>query len=61
MVDRCDAQEISDMVGVSVEAVPEDFDTMTADVWQVFLGDVDMPESPDERWQLLQKVLAGLL
>ena len=60
-VDRTDAQEIADMLGVTVAAIPEDFDTMTAELWHVTFGEDEMPESANDRWQIIMATWAGII
>lgn len=60
-VDRIAAQEIADMLGVTVSAIPEDFDTFAAELWKATFGDDPMPESPETRWELVMATIAGLI
>lgn len=58
VVDRIQAQEIADLLGIDVTAIPGDHDTLTRALWEVVgLGDEPLPESVETRWQLIGQAL----
>ena len=59
-IDRFDAEVLADLLKVPVEAIPEDMDDLTAQLWQVIYGDEQMPESVEVRWSFIVEAYFGL-
>jgi len=54
-VDRIEAQEIADLLGIMI---PEDLESLTAALWEVVgLGAEPLPESVETRWAGIQLAL----
>ncbi|QRY43195.1 hypothetical protein JVX93_21870 [Mycolicibacterium boenickei] len=62
VVDRVDAEIVSEYFGMPVQNVPEDADVLTAAMWQCAFGDGEpMPESVEVRGELLAAVIGWKL
>lgn len=58
-VDRIEAQNVADLLGIEVTATPEDHETLTAALWTVVgLGQL-LPESVETRWEFIAEAVVG--
>jgi hypothetical protein len=59
-VDRIEAEEIADRLGITVAAIPEDHDALTAQLWDVLgLNSELLPETIEIRWVFIALAISG--
>lgn len=58
-VDRVEAQEIADMLGIVVSAIPEDHEALTSQLWEMVGLGPPMPEAIETRWELITAAVIG--
>lgn len=60
-VDRITAEQVSEVLGVPVSVIPEDFDALTSNLWVATLGEGEqMPESVATRWEAICQIMRGI-
>ena len=61
-VDRVTADQVALLLDIPVSAVPDDFDALTAGLWISTCGELEpMPESAATRWEMISRILTGLV
>lgn len=59
-IDRVDAESIAEWLGIAVEFVPADYETLTTYLWQYFLGmDEPLPEALQDRWEVIGTLMVA--
>lgn len=59
-IDRIDAEEMAQLLGLPVTAIPGDMDNLTSGLWHALgLGDGPIPESVETRWELILEAWFG--
>jgi hypothetical protein len=61
-IDRIDAEEMAELLGLPVSLMPHDMETLSGGLWRALgLGDEDepMPESVLTRWEIVLEAWFG--